>query len=349
MIPTSRGLSYQTYLAESNRPAFDGLRALGFLLVITAHIPIVPLFAFLHGWAAVWIFLVISGYLITMLLMREEKRTGRIAFAPFLVKRFCRIVPAYAAAILIYWLACFAIEPLPGDYASFMERLPYFLTLMPEYSSRNGFSIFTHSWTVGIEVKFYLFFPPALFLLIKSQNWRFAVTAITAALLVVVGSFLAQAYCALLFGAMLAFALERPQGYAWIAKATRVPVLVPITLAVATAALLNYTEQLTLVAMTATYLTAYAIVQKAAVSCILTWQPLVYLGQRSYGAYLLHFLAIRMGYLAFGDDTVTGGLLTAAFCLAVTVPAAALMYRAIEVPAIDFGRQWLAMRPALNR
>ncbi len=349
MTPESHGLSYETYLTDSHRPAFDGLRALGFLLVITAHIPIVPLFAALHGWAAVWIFLVISGYLIAMLLMREEKRAGRIAFGPFLVKRFCRIVPAYATAILIYWLACFAIEPSPGDYASFMERLPYFLTFMPEYSSRNGFSIFTHSWTVGIELKFYLFFPPVLFLLIRNQNWRFAVTAITAALLTAVGSFLAQAYCALLFGAMLAFALERPQAYAVIAKATRVSVLVPITLVVATAAMLNYTEQLTVVALTATYLTAYAIVQETAVSCILTWQPLVYLGQRSYGAYLLHFLAIRLGYLAFGDDSVTGGLLTAAFCLAVTVPAAALMYRVIELPVIDFGRRLAGMRSAPAR
>ena len=72
--------------------------------------------------------------------------------------------------------------------------------------------------------------------------------------------------------------------------------------------------------------------------------PLVYLGQRSYGAYLLHFLAIRIGYLAFGNDTAAGGFLTACFCLAVTVPAAELMYRAIEGPAMEYGRR-LLQRP----
>ena len=339
-------LPYQDYLATSQRPAFDGTRAVGFLLVITAHVPSVPLFGSLQGWSAVWIFFVMSGYLIAMLMMREEKASGRVAFGPFLIKRICRILPAYLMAILIYWLACFTLEPATGDYESFMERLPYFLALLPEYANKNGFSIFTHTWTVGVELKFYLFFPPVLFLMIGNANARFVVTAIVAVLLTAVGTFLAQSYCALLFGAMLAFALERPRGYAFIAKLTRVPLVVPLALIVALFTLLHYTEQLTAVAFVATYLIAYVIVQEAAVSRLLTWPPLVYLGQRSYGAYLLHFLALRIGYMIFGSDSVTGGLMSVCFCLVVTVLAADIMYRAIERPAIGFGRHLLSrMKP----
>src|SRR5215831_4981263 len=88
-------LRYEDYLATDHRPGFDGLRGLGFLLVVTAHVPSVRLFDYLQGWAAVWIFLVMSGYLVTMLMMREEKRTGGIAFGAFMVRRFFRIVPAY--------------------------------------------------------------------------------------------------------------------------------------------------------------------------------------------------------------------------------------------------------------
>jgi peptidoglycan/LPS O-acetylase OafA/YrhL len=68
MPPTtpSRELRYEDYLATDHRPAFDGLRGLGFLLVITAHVPSVRLFDYLQGWAAVWIFLVMSGYLVTI-------------------------------------------------------------------------------------------------------------------------------------------------------------------------------------------------------------------------------------------------------------------------------------------
>ena len=337
MNRASNELRYEEYLASSYRPTFDGLRGIGFLLVITAHIPSVPLFGYLQGWTAVWVFFVISGYLVTMLLMREENSQARVAFGPFLVKRFFRIVPSYWMAILIYWLACFAL--LPDDYESFMERLPYFLSFMPEYANANGYSIFTHSWTVGVELKFYLLFPPVVFLMIKNANWRLAATAMMAALLTAIGSFNAQSYCAILCGVILALALERPRGYATIAMLTRVPVAVPLAFVVAVFVMLRYTEQLTVVALVATYFVAYGILQQAAVMRFLTWQPLVYLGQRSYGAYLLHFLAIRIGYMAFGNDTAIGGLLTACFCLAVTVPAAELMYQTIERPGVDFGRR----------
>jgi len=331
-------LSYSDYLADSHRPAFDGMRAIGFLMVITAHIPSVPLFGYLQGWTAVWMFFAISGYLVTMLMLREEKRHGGVAFRPFLIKRFFRIVPSYWMAILIYGLACLALPRLAEDYESFAARLPYYLSFMPEYANANGYNIFTHAWAVGVELKFYVFFPPAIFLLIKDANWRFAATATAAAVLTAIGTFNAQSYCAIMFGAMLALVLERPCGYAVIARLTRVPVAVPLALVAALFVLLRYSEQLTAVALVATYVVAYAIVQQAKMSRILSWRPLVYLGQRSYGAYLLHFLAICIGYLFFGNDTAVGGLLTAGFCLALTVPAAELLYRLIERPGIDYGR-----------
>lgn len=341
-------MRYQDYLATDNRPAFDGLRGLGFLLVITAHVPSVWFFGYLQGWAAVWIFLVMSGYLVTMLMMREEKRLGRIAFGPFLVRRFFRIVPAYWAAILIYWLACYSLPPLAEDYPRFMARLPAYLAFMPEYADTDGFSIFTHAWTVGVELKFYLLFPPVLFLMLRlrSPNGRFAATAIAAALFAAHGAFLSAAYCAILCGAMLALALERPRGYAVIARLTRVPAVVPLALIVVLLVLLHYGERFTVLAALVTYLLAYTIVQEAAVSRMLTWPPLAYLGQRSYGAYLLHFLALRIGYMIFGDSSTSSGLLAAGFCLVLTVPAAELLYRTVERPGRDCGRKLLSRMSA---
>lgn len=348
MPPTrpSRDLRYPDYLASDNRPAFDGLRGLGFLLVITAHVPSVWFFGYLQGWAAVWIFLVMSGYLVTMLMMREEKRAGRIDLRAFMVRRFFRIVPAYWAAILIYWLACYSLPPLAEDYPRFMARLPAYLAFIPEYADTDGFSIFTHAWTVGVELKFYLLFPLVVFLMLRIPSGRFAAIAVVAALFAAHGAFLSAAYCAILFGAMLALALERPQGYAFVARLTRVPVAVPLALIVALLVLLHYGERFTALAAVVTYLLAYTIVQEAAVSRMLTWRPLAYLGQRSYGAYLLHFLALRIGYMIFGDDSTTSGLLAAAFCLVLTVPAAELLYRAIERPGRDYGRKLLSRMSA---
>jgi peptidoglycan/LPS O-acetylase OafA/YrhL len=332
---------YRDYLTSPYRPAFDGLRGVGFLLVITAHIPSVPLFAALQGWAGVWVFFVISGYLLTMLMMREEKKTGGVAFGPFLIRRFFRIVPSYWAAILIYWLACLTLPALADEYAPFMARLPYYLTFNPEYAHTDVFTIFVHSWTVGIELKFYLVFPPVIFLALKDTNVRLAVTAIAAALLIAYGSFHAQSYCAILFGAMLAFVLERPHGYATMAALTRVSAAVPLGLVAILLFSLRYGEFLLPVAIVATYLVAHVTLQQGALFRLLQWEPLAYLGRRSYGAYLLHVLMIHVGYMMFGDDSVLGGVLTACVCLALTVPAAELLYRLVERPGIGLGRRMI--------
>ena len=164
-------------------------------------------------------------------------------------------------------------------------------------------------------------------------------TALTAGLLIAIGSFTANSYCALLFGVMLAQLLEWPRAYAVIAALTRVPVAVPLGLVVALFAMLRYTEQLTAVAAVATYLVAYVMLQRGALLRLLEYPPLVYLGQRSYGAYLLHVLAIHIGYMLFGSTTTLAGLLTAAFTLAVTIPAAEALYRLVERPGMDFAKR----------
>jgi peptidoglycan/LPS O-acetylase OafA/YrhL len=340
-LPQTRNsseLGFADYQENPYRPGFDGLRGIGFLMVVTAHIPAVALFSYLQGWTAVWVFFVISGYLVAMLLIREERRRGRIAYGAFLIRRFFRIVPSYYVAVAIYGVAVFALPPLADEYEAFMVRLPYYLALMPEYAHTSVFTIFVHSWIVGIELKFYLFFP-LVFLVMRDASRRFAVTALTTGLLIANGSFTANSYCALLFGVMLAQLLEWPRAYAVIAALTRVPVAVPLGLVVALFAMLRYTEQLTAVAAVATYLVAYVLLQRGALLRLLEYPPLVYLGQRSYGAYLLHVLVIHIGYMLFGSATTLAGLLTAAFTLAVTIPAAEALYRLVERPGMDFAKR----------
>jgi len=332
-------LSFIDYQATTFRPGFDGLRAMGFLLVVTAHIPAVRLYSYLQGWTAVWVFFAISGYLLTMLLIREERKTGGIAYGAFLIRRCLRIVPAYAVAILVYWVAVYSLPPLADEYKPFMERLPYYLTLMPEYAHTSVFTIFVHTWIIGIEMKFYLFFPAIVFLAIRNDGWRFSVTAATTMALTAQGSFTAHAYCAILFGVMLAQLLEWPRAYAVIAALTRVPAAVPLAFVVALFVMLRFVEVLPAVAAVSTYLVAHVTLQDSVMRRLLCWRPLIYLGQRSYGAYLLHVLAIHIGYMAFGSTTNIGGLLTTAFTLAVTIPAAELLYRTVEEPAMGIARR----------
>jgi peptidoglycan/LPS O-acetylase OafA/YrhL len=336
---TSSELSFEDYRSNPYRPGFDGLRAVGFLLVVTAHIPAVTPFSYLQGWTAVWIFFVISGYLVTMLLIREERRDGRIAYGSFLIRRFFRIVPSYYVAVAIYFIACYALPPLADEFQAFVVRLPWYLLLMPEYAHTSEFTIFVHSWIIGIELKFYVFFP-LVFFLTRNPTWRFAVTALTTVVLLAVGTFTANSYCALLFGVMLAQLLEWPRAYAAIATLTRVPLAVPLGFVVALFVMLRYTEQLTAVATVATYLVAYVMLQRGALLRVLEYAPLVYIGQRSYGAYLLHVLFIHIGYMLFGSTTNVAGLLTFVFTLAVTIPAAEVLYRIVEKPGMDFAKRF---------
>lgn len=343
----SHELGFTDYRTSTFRPGFDGLRAVGFLLVVTAHLPAVWLFSYLQGWTAVWVFFAISGYLVTMLLIREERKTiSAIAYGPFLIRRFFRIIPSYAAVLALYWIVLASLPALARDYEQFRQELPYHLTLMTEYIDEPVFSIFIHAWAVGVETKFYVLFPPILFLLIRNDVWRFAATfaaivvlTATAPLFSAQVAFVNNAWCAILAGAMLAQILEWPRGFAMVAVLTRVPAAVPLALVVVLFVMLRYVEVLPAVAAVATYLVAHITLRDSVMRRLLGWPPLVYLGKRSYGAYLLHVLAIHLGYLLFGSTTVAAGLLSGAFALAVTIPMAELLYRVVEQPGMALARR----------
>jgi peptidoglycan/LPS O-acetylase OafA/YrhL len=344
--PNCNELSFADYQTSTFRSGFDGLRAIGFLLVVTAHVPAVWPFAYLQGWTAVWVFFAISGYLVTMLLIREERSSGAIAYGPFLIRRFFRIVPSYAATLFLYWIVLAWLPPLAADYAVFRQELPYHLTMTTEFIDSPVFSIFIHAWAVGVETKFYLLFPPLMFLLIRSSSWRFAATLMAAVVLTAMApllsaqnSFVANAWCAILAGTLLAQILEWPRGFALVAALTRVPVAVPLGLVIALFVMLRYVEVLPAVTAVAVYLVAHVMLRDSSMRRLLGFGPLAYLGKRSYGAYLLHVLPIHLGYLLFGSTTVTAGLLTTVFALAVTIPAAELLYRLVEQPGMTLARR----------
>lgn len=88
-------------------PALDGARALAILLVVLSHISIDFLYG---GGLGVDLFFVLSGYLITGILHREFRRTGRIDLRRFYLRRFARLYPELIAVIVVFapigfWLA----------------------------------------------------------------------------------------------------------------------------------------------------------------------------------------------------------------------------------------------------
>jgi peptidoglycan/LPS O-acetylase OafA/YrhL len=148
-------------------PSLDGLRALSIAIVILSHTksllpaPIASsgLFRYvigggLHG---VQIFFVISGYLITTLLLREYNRTGSVSFKRFYARRALRIFPpfyVYFAVLAILWF----IGVIPEHWPTYLASATYTFIYLP---NPHGWYV-EHAWSLSIEEQFYLLWPALL-------------------------------------------------------------------------------------------------------------------------------------------------------------------------------------------
>ena len=141
-------------------PSLNGLRALSISLVIMCHANMrlhfsdtkSPLSLFTDGLFGVGVFFVISGFLITTLLLKEEEKHGRISIKRFYLRRALRILPAYYALLLVYailqWASVIRISPI-----SWFTALTYTTVF---YS--NGWET-AHFWSLSTEEIFYLAWP----------------------------------------------------------------------------------------------------------------------------------------------------------------------------------------------
>jgi len=147
-------------------PALDGVRALAALAVLTLHaMPQVML----GGYLGVDVFFVLSGYLITSILLREVRTSGRIDYARFLTRRARRLFPALA--VLIIYLTLFAnLSPALADRRWFDAAIAaLYLTNIRElfWSADTPLS---HTWSLAVEQQFYLLWPFAVLALARMTH-----------------------------------------------------------------------------------------------------------------------------------------------------------------------------------
>lgn len=154
------------------RADIEGLRALGIFLVIAAHARVPGLES---GFIGVDIFFVISGYLISGLLIEEKLRTGRINFAAFYARRFRRLLPALLLMLTATAVAVAALTPVrdwpyqadAGSAASMWASNLYFAFERMDYFGKASESnAFLHTWSLGVEEQFYLVWPLLILLLV---------------------------------------------------------------------------------------------------------------------------------------------------------------------------------------
>lgn len=171
------------YKSKTYLPHLDGLRGIAILLVLFAHFFKFQPFAKLAetGWMGVDLFFVLSGFLITGILVESKQKENY--FKNFYARRTLRIFPVYYLILLILLFILPAITSnLPEGYDYFLHRKWFYVL----YFQNNLFAIdgwppnemLSHLWSLAIEEQFYLFWPLVVFFFNKNQTIIFAIIVI---------------------------------------------------------------------------------------------------------------------------------------------------------------------------
>lgn len=150
--------------ALGHRPALDGLRGVAVLLVLLWHAQL-PL-GHGGGWLGVTAFFVLSGFLITRLLLEEHRATGRIGITAFYGRRVRRLAPALLAVILVVSVARLSVGASAETVAAQAAVVLAYLSNWAIIGSAD-LGGYGHAWTLAIEEQFYLVWPAVVALLAR--------------------------------------------------------------------------------------------------------------------------------------------------------------------------------------
>ena len=160
------------------RPNIDGLRAIAVVAVILYHaqITILGYQPFKGGFIGVDIFFVISGYLITSIILKELITTGTFSFKHFYERRVRRILPALLFVMLASLPFAWMYLP-PSSFIDFSKSIIYSLGFGSnfyfhysgqQYGAESGLlKPFLHTWSLSVEEQFYILFPIVLIIIFK--------------------------------------------------------------------------------------------------------------------------------------------------------------------------------------
>ena len=357
--PASSLQSFEAFQANSYFNALDGLRAVSILMVLLHHVPrfqqglVHTLQA--NGRYGVAFFFVISGFLICTLFLREEQKTGRIDLWKFYGRRALRLLPLYYAALLLQAVFVFAFKQYaPENQELFREKLPAYLLYYSNWLATATQGPFFCAWSLAVEEQFYLAFGLLMFfasrrLVVGAALVVLITKAVVYALLgnVDADSALWRVVFSyqepILLGVLIAFALNRRQGYEFFARRLG-PAWAPACLGAATAVWLcghsmrtqsSWDSQLLYLLMA---LTLVGLVIRSNTP-VLGGRFMTHVGKISYGIYLLHMFVIS------SVKRLPGGTSPALCFFAgsiVAIALASLVYKYFEYPIITFYKKKLS-------
>jgi peptidoglycan/LPS O-acetylase OafA/YrhL len=300
-----------------NRPGLTGLRAVAIALVVARHAGEVSgVSTFDFGFAGVDIFFVLSGFLITSLLVGEHSRTGRISLPQFYLRRALRLLPALTVFLLVALPFVHFFQPAQFRHA-LLETLGLSAAFLVNIAKTFhwGTVMLPHMWSLGMEEQFYVLWPITLFALLKLRAPRPLIlgVALAGALGVVVARFALHAaevaapetlfYSPLhADGLLIGCVLGLAYAWRWLPSPESVRRFVSPTVLAAAAvfavvsvkgapyASWGVTVGLLFIALAAAVF-VYAAIDEHPIFPLrfLVWRPVTYLGEISYALYIWHF------------------------------------------------------------
>jgi peptidoglycan/LPS O-acetylase OafA/YrhL len=333
--------------SDGRIPSLDGLRAVSIAIVLISHLAGTenfPIHSLPIGELGVRVFFVISGFLITTLLLAEIERYGEISLSRFYLRRTFRIFPAYYTYLLVI-VGCEALGWFtlrPGDA---VHAFTYTTNYHPD-SVRSWWM--GHTWSLAVEEQFYLLWPALLVVLGPRRGFYAALAFVCLAPLIRVADFYGMPSWremqgesfwtvgdSIAIGCVLA--VIRPklgQNPAWLGF-LRSPVfaLVPIGVVACFVAGLRFNLPSMVLLQTVEIAGIAACIDWAlrfpdgAVGKVLNWRPLVFVGGLSYSLYLWQqpFFNHRRAYLWFTHFPLN---------ITFAIAAALLSYYLVEKPML---------------
>lgn len=350
-------------------PGLDGIRALAVTTVIVFHLLPGTL---IGGYLGVDIFFVVSGFLITMLLVRERAATGRISLRGFWARRARRLLPALGLLLLACCTAALVVggDVLVGLGLQVIGAITFssnwvFIAQGSSYFGETVPELFRNLWSLAVEEQFYVVWPLlVVVLLVRIPRW--ARLLLIAALAVASAAWMAVSVPAdattfdptrvyygtdthafgLALGAFLAVLLHDRgiAGHGMAGRGVRVTLGLGGTVAIAGLLALAvvlpgdsplaYRGGLALVAVLSAVAIAALLVPGSLLARVLDVAPIRWIGLRSYGLYLWHWPVFVLVGAVLPTWPREGfeAWPLGAIALAITVVAAALSYRFLEQP-----------------
>jgi peptidoglycan/LPS O-acetylase OafA/YrhL len=328
------------------QPTLDGLRAVAVSAVVLCHATGYPA----HGGLGVDIFFVLSGFLITTLLLEEHATRGVVSLRSFYVRRARRLLPALFALLLVFAIVRTARGFTERDAIGLVGALGYCTNLLLSFTPQQLPTALTHLWSLSLEEQFYLVWPVLLLIILRANRraavlllclvivlttaqdarltasgatWRTFAAPDTRSVALAIGC---------LTGVLFASGRFRPGKIVRRYAEPAVFVVVLFVLFTATPGRwfhyglrLGFACAIALLLMT-------TLEGSSALGRVLSLAPVVWLGKISYSLYLWHYPVFVALGMVRSDGPVSTGPLTRLAALALSLILASCSYYLVERP-----------------